>query len=480
MNNFAHWVFERHQQRLDQVSHIDSARSMTFAELQDQSQRLAASLRSHGLVAGDFAIIAQPTSCDFVVAFFACIQMGIVPVPIDENATHDFVTRLQQRLHAKIILGTKYAAIADNLSNVAFSEYYQYAKDQLCLLLCTSGSTGDPKLVCHRHEILYQLVNLAERSGYGIEQTSTLMCASKLSFGYSVSNNCIVAPGIGCQAVLYDQPLTPQQTATLVNVHKVTHLFAFPLVYNQLNDKAKVELGSHLTCCVVSTEPCPKITIDRFQQKYNRPLLNGIGWSELFWMATANTPNQNRPYSIGKPLPGLATRIVDEQGNDCEVGQPGMLLVDSGSTAIGYFDKLAANTATFDQGWMKTGDIVAQDANGFYWFVNRQGQYVKINSQWVSSQDIENTLLDTDQFKECTVVFDRNANDTLEAVAYAVPISNDVNPVRLRSDLLTRFKSHLVPKRIYLMPCLPRNARNKRVIDPDQLKRAYHDSLSQH
>ena len=153
-----------------------------------------------------------------------------------------------------------------------------------------------------------------------------------------------------------------------------------------------------------------------------------------------------------------------------------MLFVHTSKTSNGYYSATESQNLAFADGWFKTDDVVYQDQDGFYFFVNRNGLYVKINSTWTSAQEIENLLWSTGKINDCTVVFDKTDDGIFEALAFVV-IKEEIQTtnivLQLRSDLTKIAKSNQIPKKIYTLLALPRSKRNKRIIDKKILEEAY-------
>ena len=484
--NYAEYVFNYNADRYNKSAYIDKHGSMTFGQLSDDSHAFAQQLCMNGIGAGDFVMLALPNTKQFPVAFLGCIIVGAVIVTVDPDLDKDSVANLANKTSAKCIVSTdtfhkisQVPVFIDIDQPVVYQSkitYHYYDPDDLVMLLCTSATTGEPKLVKHRSRLLFDIVELVRNSDFNITDTSVVMCTSKISFGYSLTNNMIVALSTGATAIIFDSTISPTNVINLVNEHQVTHLFASPPVYNLMLNKKDLQLPLHLRVLVCAGESLPRTLETNFKEKYKIPIFNVYGWSEMPWIAIVNDLKNHRVGSIGKALPGLQFKILDPDGKDCAVGVPGVLFVHTSKTSNGYYSATESQNLAFADGWFKTDDVVYQDQDGFYFFVNRNGLYVKINSTWTSAQEIENLLWSTGKINDCTVVFDKTDDGIFEALAFVV-IKEEIQTtnivLQLRSDLTKIAKSNQIPKKIYTLLALPRSKRNKRIIDKKILEEAY-------
>lgn len=259
-----------------------------------------------------------------------------------------------------------------------------------------------------------------------------------------------------------------------INAHKVTHIFSFPLAFNFLVNKKNTVLGEHLKVCVCATEPLPLSIAQRFKERFGLTVFSNLGWSEMFWFGVGNSIGFNKENTIGRPLPSLKTKVLNNDGQECQIDEPGVLWISGENISPGYLvDGQTINRSEFESGWWNTNDVVFVDGDGFYHFITRNNRYVKIHSHWVSAPEIEELVMSTNQVQDCTVVFDVNKDGLPIAVAYAIPNNNLVTTESIRIELVKKTKSHMIPKRFYFVSELPRTARNKKVVIKNQLDEHY-------
>ena len=307
--NYAEYVFNYNADRYNKSAYIDKHGSMTFGQLSDDSHAFAQQLCMNGIGAGDFVMLALPNTKQFPVAFLGCIIVGAVIVTVDPDLDKDSVANLANKTSAKCIVSTdtfhkisQVPVFIDIDQPVVYQSkitYHYYDPDDLVMLLCTSATTGEPKLVKHRSRLLFDIVELVRNSDFNITDTSVVMCTSKISFGYSLTNNMIVALSTGATAIIFDSTISPTNVINLVNEHQVTHLFASPPVYNLMLNKKDLQLPLHLRVLVCAGESLPRTLETNFKEKYKIPIFNVYGWSEMPWIAIVNDLKNHRVGSIG-------------------------------------------------------------------------------------------------------------------------------------------------------------------------------------
>jgi benzoate-CoA ligase len=481
--NYARYIFEHTRLNSDSVAFVDSQGALTYQQWQFESEKFAAVLTDCGIRSNNYVVVCVKTTKQFPVLFFACLLQGIVPVLLEPDSGPELIARFVDKLQASAVITdgehdykisiTKYCN-----KNSTIIKDYEYQPDDYAFVITSSGTTGDPKLVRHRHKILFDIWNTAKISDYKLNSNSVIMSTAKLNYGWGLGNALIISPNAHATAVINDKVITPALIESAVAHHGVTHLFSSPVIYKLLLQKSKLKLSPSLTHCICASEPLSNLLEQKFEEKFNRPILNTYGSSEMFWIVTGNSIEQKKFGSIGKLFSGFTTKIVNEQGAICQPLEPGMLYVKTDMTCNGYVPVDGVDNSVFDNGWFKTNDIVYCDSDGFYFFVNRQGQFVKINANWVSAQEIENLLLSTGKVDECTVVFGKDEYGLIEAMAYVVASQGvTISAAELRSQLLSSSQSHKVPKKIYFLNSIPRTNRNKKVISPQVLEQIYADAL---
>jgi benzoate-CoA ligase len=199
---------------------------------------------------------------------------------------------------------------------------------------------------------------------------------------------------------------TPRAILDVVERYRPTAMFLVPTLYNAiLNDEGAAARDlSSLRLCVSAAEPLAPETWRRWKETFGQAILDGIGSTELLHIFCSNTPEEHRPGSSGKPVPGYELRILDDDGRPVAAGEAGNLLVKGASAAPFYWRQREKSRHTMLGDWTATGDRYRMDEDGFYWYEGRADDMLKVGGEWVSPIEIENALIGHPAVREAAVV----------------------------------------------------------------------------
>ena len=194
-------------------------------------------------------------------------------------------------------------------------------------------------------------------------------------------------------------------------------------------------------------------------------MLDGIGSTEMMHMFMSNQEGDVRYGSSGKLLNGYEARLLDQDGNLTPEGEVGNLWVRGRSAAMGYWQKPEVTARTFVDGWVRTGDLYARDADGFWTHMGRSDDCFKSSGQWVSPVEVEGALLRHEGVRQVAVVEDFDKDGLPCACAFVICKDSSQDLAKLENDLreflrsmLPRFKQ---PRRYVFVDELPYTATGK-------------------
>ena len=211
-----------------------------------------------------------------------------------------------------------------------------------------------------------------------------------------------------------------------------------------------------------AAEPLPAETFNRFRERFGVTILDGIGSSEMLHIFVSNTIEKLSPGTSGVPVPGYEARIVDESGAERSEGEPGELLVRGGSAALGYWCRNEATRSTFEGPWTRTGDLYVRSSDGFYAYLGRADDMLRVAGEWVSPAQVEAVLIEHPEVLEAAVVSERSDDGRMYPVAYVIA-APDVSPAaeELIDFCRDRLAGYKRPRRIELVDELPKTATGK-------------------
>lgn len=182
-------------------------------------------------------------------------------------------------------------------------------------------------------------------------------------------------------------------------------------------------------------------------------------------MVLSNRLGQSRPGSSGRPVPGTEVRLLDADGREVPPGQEGVLHVRTPSASPGYWNRVDRSRRTFVGEWFRTGDVYRRDADGFYYHCGREDDFFKVAGQWVAPADVEAVLRSHPDVLDAGVVGTEEAGGLVKPFAFVVPKDPGVPREALLAELgglaEKKLPSHQRPRRIFVVPELPRTATGK-------------------
>jgi benzoate-CoA ligase len=335
-------------------------------------------------------------------------------------------------------------------------------------ILYTSGSTGEPKGAVHTQADIFYTNETYCREVLRLREGDRLFSSSRLPFAYGLGNAFTFPLLNGFTSVLCREKPTAQVVARVFHDYLPTIFFGVPVVYRMLLDHHRnVDAldTSSLRLCISAGEALPAQLGEEWQKTFGVEVLDGIGSTEMLHMFMSNHEDELRFGSSGKLLRGYEAKLVDHGGVRTATEEVGNLWIRGASAAPRYWQRRETSAQTFVNGWVRTGDLYRQDAEGFWWHMGRSDDCFKPTGQWVSPVEVEGVLVRSDKVRTTAVVegFD---NDGLSCVCAFVVRADEVDSEEtveqslreLCESALPRFKQ---PRRYIFVSDLPYTATGK-------------------
>ncbi len=275
--------------------------------------------------------------------------------------------------------------------------------DDLLTIIFTSGSTGHPKGVMLSHANISHNVEAIRRAVQLTEDDVVLGILPFFhSFGYSVTLWGVMT--LGPSGIYHFNPLDARQIGKLAERYGATVLLGTPTFLRGYLRRIEPEQFSKLSVVVVGAEKMPADLFESFEKRFGVRPVEGYGATELSPLVSVNIPpsRSKAKYqldrvegSVGRPLPGVATRIVSTDDESVQLGanQDGLLYVTGPNVMQGYLGQDELTRQVVKQGWYKTGDIAHMDDEGFLHITGRLSRFSKIGGEMVPHLRIEEELM---------------------------------------------------------------------------------------
>ncbi|TNJ41233.1 AMP-binding protein [Phaeobacter sp. B1627] len=416
----------------DHIALIGNGRQRTYKELADWTNRLAHALVSDlGVKPGNRVLIRSANNPAMVACWLAATKAGAVVVntmpmlraaelgKYVETAQIQFAlcdTRLMDEMAAcaeqcdslERVVGfdgtSNHDAELDRLAlekPVSF-DAVKTGRDDVALLGFTSGSTGAPKATMHFHRDLLIIADGYAREVLQVAPQDIFVGSPPLAFTFGLGGLAIFPLRFGATATLLEQA-TPPKMIEIIEKYRATVCFTAPTAYRVM--LAAMEEGadlSSLRAAVSAGETLPKPVYEEWMAKTGKPMLDGIGATEMLHIFISNRFDDHRPACTGKPVRGYDAKVVDDAGRDVPDGTVGRLAV-RGPTGCRYLNDSRQSGYVAD-GWNITGDSFVRDADGYFHFAARNDDMIVSAGYNIAGPEVEAALLSHEAVAECAVI----------------------------------------------------------------------------
>ncbi|MDB3927755.1 AMP-binding protein [Paracoccaceae bacterium] len=416
----------------DHTALIGNGRRRTYKELSDWTNRLAHALvEDFNLQPGNRVLIRSANNPAMVACWLAATKAGAVVVntmPMLRAGELSKIVDKAQVSHALcdsrltdeldscatgnptlqyVIAFDGTANHASPLDTAALEKPVRFdavatSCDDVALLGFTSGTTGAPKATMHFHRDLLIIADGYGAEVLGVTETDVFVGSPPLAFTFGLGGLAIFPLRFGAAATLLENA-SPPNMIDIIEKHKATVCFTAPTAYNMMllamEDGADL---SSLRAAVSAGETLPKPVYDMWLAKTGKPILDGIGATEMLHIFISNRFGDHRAACTGKPVTGYEAKVVDENMNKMPQGEVGRLAV-RGPTGCRYLaDDRQSGYVT--DGWNITGDSFSQDQDGAFHFAARNDDMIISSGYNIAGPEVEAALLAHRDVVECAVI----------------------------------------------------------------------------
>jgi benzoate-CoA ligase family protein len=486
--------------RAEKVALYSPERTLTFREVADETNRVANALSGKlGVRVGDAVAILSLDRPAWATAFFGIVKAGGVAVSINtmamprdcayilrdsrarvlvvDGALLPTIEGIRAELpfleHVVVIEGPAAGAdiafadlIADQPTNAATAPTH---RDDPCMLNYSSGTTGEPKGIPHAQKDLPLSGQLYGVEGIGLREDDVTFSVAKLFFTYGSGGNLIWPWYAGASVVLSP---APSRVATnlleTIARFRPTVLNGVPTSYASMmavdGFTGAYDLSS-LRMCISAGEALPAAIWHEWKRHTGHEIIEGIGTTEMLALYLTNRLGEARPGSAGRIVPGYEIRLVDDDGAVVPKGQVGNLLVKGETAALAYLHQYERSRRTFLGEWLATGDRFREDEDGYYWYIGRSDDMLKVGGIWVSPVEIENTLTAHEAVRECAVVGGTDKSGLVKPKAFVALQAGYAPSPEMAQELIAHCARELAsfkrPRWIEFVDELPRTSTGK-------------------
>jgi 2-aminobenzoate-CoA ligase len=416
----------------DHVALIGNGRQRTYKELSDWTNRIAHALvENYGVKPGNRILIRSANNPAMVACWLAATKAGAVVVntmpllrtreltTIVDKAQIGLAlcdTRLMDELVAcakdsrflQKVIGFDGTANHDaELDRIALSKPVRFdaiktGRDDVALLAFTSGTTGEPKATVHFHRDLLIIADGYAREVLQVTPDDVFVGSPPLAFTFGLGGLAIFPLRFGAAAILLENA-SPQNMIEIIETYKATIIFTAPTAYRVM--LGAMDSGANLSSvrmAVSAGETLPAPVFNDWVRKTGKPILDGIGSTEMLHIFISNRLNDAAPACTGRPVGGYEAKVVDDDMREKPRGEVGRLAV-RGPTGCRYLAD-ARQAQYVRDGWNLTGDAFVQDIQGYFHFAARTDDMIISSGYNIAGPEVEAALLSHPDVKECAVI----------------------------------------------------------------------------
>ncbi|MCA3596187.1 MAG: AMP-binding protein [Methylobacterium sp.] len=477
----------------DHTALIGNGRQRTYKELSDWTNRIAHALvEDYALKPGNRVLIRSANNPAMVACWLAATKAGAVVVntmPMlragelsqiidkakvslalcDTRLMDDLVAAAKTSVTLSHVIGFDGTANHDaELDRAALRKPVRFdavktGRDDVALLGFTSGTTGEPKATMHFHRDLLIIADGYAREVLKVTPEDVFVGSPPLAFTFGLGGLAIFPLRFGATAALLESA-TPPNMVEIIQTYKATVCFTAPTAYRvmlrAMDEGADL---SSLRAAVSAGETLPAPVYEEWMRKTGKPMLDGIGATEMLHIFISNRFGDSHPACTGKPVTGYEARIVDEAMREMSRGQVGRLAV-RGPTGCRYLsDSRQKNYVR--EGWNLTGDSFWQDEEGYFHFAARSDDMIISAGYNIAGPEVEAALLAHPHVQECAVIGvpDEERGQIVEAhVVLVTGIAGDAETIkRLQEHVKVTIAPFKYPRSVVFTAQLPKTQTGK-------------------
>ena len=477
----------------DNTALIGNGRRRTYKELTDWTNRLARALvENYGVRPGNRVLVRAANNPAMVACWLAATKAGAVVVntmPMlragelaqivdkakialalcDTRLMDELVACAKDNRFLEQVVGFDGTANHDaELDRIALTKPVRFeavatGRDDVALLAFTSGTTGVPKATMHFHRDLLVIADGYAKDVLGVRPDAVFVGSPPLAFTFGLGGLAIFPLRFGAAATLLEDA-SPAKMIEIIETYRATIAFTAPTAYRaMLAAKDEGADLSSLRLAVSAGETLPAPVFNDWMQKIGKPILDGIGATEMLHIFISNRLDDMAPGSTGKPVAGYEAKIVDDDMKELPRGTVGRLAV-RGPTGCRYLADDRQRSYVRD-GWNLTGDSFVQDKDGHFHFAARSDDMIVSAGYNIAGPEVEAALLTHPDVRECAVIGVPDPERGQIVQAHVV-LADGVDPGaeaarRLQDHVKATIAPYKYPRSVKFIAALPKTQTGK-------------------
>jgi fatty-acyl-CoA synthase len=488
--NVGYLLTQRERLDPDRLAVTFGEDSFTYGELNRRVNRLANGMAAAGIGKGDRVAVLLTNCHQYFELLFACAKLGALIVTVNYRLVADEVGYLISDCTPKLIVhGDEFTSLVDSidlektatepvllgagadrrnyedlLADNDSEPEVEVSLDDPLIIMYTSGTTGRPKGAVLSHgNIVYTSFN--QIADWSVTREDRCLAVAPL---YHVGGMLVLAfPCLHVGGTVHIEPgFDPIAVLGAIQANRITTLFLAPTMWNMVLQTESLETYavSSIRLCCSGGEALPVALMKRLIALFGADFVDGYGLTEGSSCSTCLRADHviAKTGSVGIPFLHNAVRVVDDEGNDQPVGEPGEVIQTGPTVMKGYWERPEETAKTLRDGWLHTGDVGQFDEDGFLWIVDRKKDMIISGAENIYPAEIEQVIYTHPEVLEAAVIGlpDEKWGEAVTAVVVfkdsATAGADDI--VEFCRGKVANYKR---PRQVKLVDALPRNPSGK-------------------
>lgn len=482
-------------------------REISYRELDEMAERLAYALFKMGVKKGDKIGLWMQNIPEWIVGWFAVPRIGGIVVPMDtwyksseaeyilghsesvavitseRHGKVDFIKMLEEirpglpLLKNAIVVGeapewgTSFEDALEMGKDWEKDEEYEKRKrgldvDEVTFILYTSGTTGKPKGAMLTH---YNIVQNALDVANTLRATENDRYLVQVPFSHCFGCVLGVTAAVNKASAIIPLPVfTPENSLKAIEENRATIVHGVPTMFIRMLEvlkNKKYDMGSMRTG-IMAGAPCPVDVMRAVKTDMHTDILIAYGLTEaspVITMTSFDDSDEVKAETVGRTIPGVCVKIVDDQHREVPMGEMGELACRGYNVMVGYYKRPEATAETIDEeGWLYTGDLATIDKHGYIRIVGRKKEMIIVGGFNVYPREIEEYIREFDKVQDVAIaaVPDRELGEVVGAAV--IPKEGvSIEPVEIVDFCYGKIASAKVPRYVIITDTLPISGRGK-------------------
>jgi long-chain acyl-CoA synthetase len=410
---------------------IDPTTTRSYGELRSRVGRLRSGLVSRGVQVGDRVGLVGENSVELFEAYLAVLGVGAIAVPLNRNNPAAATEAELAAVGATLVVVGRGGAASSAVPSVAIDDVLSADEapvvnrddDDTAALLFTSGTAGKPKAAILTHGNLRSNLEQARAVDNSVRPDDVMLAALPLDHIYGLNAIVGVALLVGASAVLVPR-FDAAGTLALIRDAGITVVPGVPTMFQAWANVPGVDRSSFATVrlALSGAARLPETLTRTYEERFGVTLRDCYGLTEASPAVTTSVGFEPKIGSIGQVMPGMAVRLVDDDGSDSLSGDAGEIWVRGPNVFAGYWNEPEATArALTDDGWLRTGDVAVVDDEGYFFLVDRAKDLIIVSGFNVYPAEVEEVLATHPSVADVAVVGAPHPTTGETVKAFVVP-----------------------------------------------------------